>query len=1146
MKVRRTALKSIGAALLVNSALLSFGWAIVDGQKPKQLRPGNRTPKAMAQNSPELVIQNTHSDDVTSIAFSPDGRLLATGSWDATVMVRDVRSGRLLRILGKHPGGVTSVSFSLDSEVLASGGRDNTVKVWSVRSGRLLRNIPNVGVVAFSPKRDLIACAAINGRKIDYGDYAIRLINAQTGKLVRLLKGHKDQISSLVFSPDGQIIVSASGPLNGDNSYSGEYGGADSSIRLWNTQTGELISTKELRKTNEYLTSVLSLAFHPDGKLFASTSFTPNASTSGEDAGSIDIDLWDAKTGQLINHLDSTHGSVAFSRDGRVLASTGGGLKLWDLKSGSLIRTIENSENLPMPEDSVVSFSADGKTIAATVPFGISIWDTNDGHVVQRHVWNIFSTISGTFGADGETFVLSGRKGSATVWDVSSGSRVRKLETGEVFALSSDNKTLASVREDKVTIELRDAQSGKLIRNLTGPSEQITSINFRYDGKLLVACDKRQGAPRADGGNELTIRSIKIWDVEAGKLIRSFKEKTEDYMFEDDRQVAFSPDGKIVASWSDTSSGPVNLWDAETGKLKQPIPAEFCHSVAFSPDVKMIAVGGGISGGSGFGGPPPGVLTLWDVTNEKPLWIKDYDFDEPETRALTFSPDGRFLAVGDITGAMRLFEPRSGKLIRRLDAQGVPIRSMTFDRKGKTLISVGADSATKFWSVDTGEQLASLIEFGNANWLVVAPDGLFDGVADALRQVSWRSNTGEVVSFDSFFNDFYYPNLLAEILEGNRPRARVDIATLLQLPSLRTMLSQGFAQVQKRPGKSILCFNEKPTAAPQLFKDAQPLAFDVSDLICDDVDTTCRCHKELAGDAQVEFAGSSEMKAAVPKLDYEGEKSEARGSTLHVQTVGVGNYNMSASGFRPLPSSVLGAKEINRFFVEQQTNSNKHYQNIRIWDGLYEEAATLQNIRRRFAEIAGQVKEDDVVFLFFSGHGTVPAGQEMFYFAPIDMRGPNPSDQRESGLNTAMLAEAIREMPARRVVLIIDACQSGGAIESLEKIAEVKAKVQRRRAKMALGQTVEIDRRVGIYIIAAATPLQEAVQPKKGNGALVATLLEALGENGQTNADNVWMRELIKYIQNRLPEVSEEIGQRHTPMTVASGVDFAIASSKRN
>jgi uncharacterized caspase-like protein len=213
-----------------------------------------------------------------------------------------------------------------------------------------------------------------------------------------------------------------------------------------------------------------------------------------------------------------------------------------------------------------------------------------------------------------------------------------------------------------------------------------------------------------------------------------------------------------------------------------------------------------------------------------------------------------------------------------------------------------------------------------------------------------------------------------------------------------------------------------------------------------------------------------------------------------------------------------------------------------VWGGLYNQSATRTQIRQRLREMSKAVMEEDVVFLFLSGHGVVPAGQEMFYFAPTDIQGPDTRKVRETGLNTAMLAEAVGEMAARRVVLIIDACQSGGAVESLAKIAEAKVKVAQRLTltgkKPAQG---DAERGVGIYVIAAATPLQQAVQSTSGRGALITTLLEALHRARAERGGVVWMTDVANYIRRRLPEVSAESGQSHTPMIVSTGLDFPLS-----
>jgi uncharacterized caspase-like protein len=189
--------------------------------------------------------------------------------------------------------------------------------------------------------------------------------------------------------------------------------------------------------------------------------------------------------------------------------------------------------------------------------------------------------------------------------------------------------------------------------------------------------------------------------------------------------------------------------------------------------------------------------------------------------------------------------------------------------------------------------------------------------------------------------------------------------------------------------------------------------------------------------------------------------------------------------------------------------------------------------------MAKSVKQEDVVFLYFSGHGIIPEGQEMFYFAPVDMRHLSTQEQGKNGLNTAMLADAIRNIPSQRIVLIIDACQSGGAVESLAKIGRVKARAEERRVSAEDKRGVSTSTpRIGLYIIAASTPLQEAVQGRE-NSALGATLLEAL-TNKKRGSGKLWMSDVVRYIRRRLPQASKEVGSAHTPIIISIGLDFPL------
>jgi WD40 repeat protein len=237
---------------------------------------------------------------IGEVDFSPNGTLLASGSGDATVNLWDVATGTVTHTLAGHIWAVTSVAFSPDGRLLASGSRDNTLKLWDVATGLELRTLvghtSQVSTVAFSPDGELLASGS--------DDSLVKLWDVVTGQEVRSLVGHTGSVTSVAFSPDGTLLAS---------------GAADNTIRLWDATTGALVQT--LARHTKWVTSV---AFSPDGKLLAS--------------GSRDntLKLWDVATGlelrTLIGHTNEVW-AVAFSLDGTLLASGSWDdtVKLWDV-----------------------------------------------------------------------------------------------------------------------------------------------------------------------------------------------------------------------------------------------------------------------------------------------------------------------------------------------------------------------------------------------------------------------------------------------------------------------------------------------------------------------------------------------------------------------------------------------------------------------------------------------------------------------------------------------------------------------------------------------------------------------------------------------------------------------------------------------
>ena len=272
-----------------------------------------------------------HTEAVWGVAFSPDGRLLATASEERTARVWDPASGRHLRTLTGHDGGVRGVAFSPDGQLLATASRDGTARVWDSAAGRHLRTLTGhtgtVWGVAFSPDGRLLATAS--------ADRTARIWDPATGKHLRTLTGHTDRIWGVAFSPDGQLLATVS---------------ADETARVWDPATGNC-----LRTLTGHTGRVQGVAFSPDGQLLATTSADETAR------------VWDPATGRhlrtLTGHTDRVR-RVAFSPDGQLLATTSADrtARVWDPATGRHLRTLTGHTGGVWG----VAFSPDGQLLATT------------------------------------------------------------------------------------------------------------------------------------------------------------------------------------------------------------------------------------------------------------------------------------------------------------------------------------------------------------------------------------------------------------------------------------------------------------------------------------------------------------------------------------------------------------------------------------------------------------------------------------------------------------------------------------------------------------------------------------------------------------------------------------------------------------
>ena len=642
-----------------------------------------------AQTGKQVAILKGHEGLLLHITWSPDGKQLATASEDNTGRVWEAETGKQVAIFKGHEGQVLHIDWSPDGKHLATASLDSTGRLWDPKTGRqvatLMGHDGSVFHITWSPNGKHLASASY--------DNTGRVWDADTGKQVAVLRGHERLVHHIAWSPDGKYLATAS---------------EDNTGRVWDADTG-----KQVAFLQDHEGQVLHITWSPDGKQLATA--------SDDNTGRV----WDAKTGKqaaiLKGHEIGFFGiavtDIAWSPDGKHLATTSfdNTGRVWDPETGKQIAILKGHES----SLSHIAWSSDGKHLAtASTDQSGRIWEAETGKQVAVLKGHEGQVLHITWSPDGKQLATASDDNTGRVWDAKTGKKAASLKGHEGpmihITWSPDGKHLATASDDN-TGRVWEAETGKQVVILKGHESSLSHIAWSPDGKYL-----------ATASHDNTGR---VWEAETGKPVAILIGHETKPLRNGVMDIAWSPDGKHLATASHDNTGRV--WEAKTGKqvaiLKghgsDPFGVGGVMDIAWSPDGKHLATASRDNTGR-----------VWEAETGKQIAIlKGHEIQllGNGVMDIAWSPDGKYLATVSSDSTGRVWEAKTGKQVailkgHEIQLHGDAVMEIAWSPNGKYLATLSADKTGRVWDAETGKQVTILKGHeGHLNHITWSPDGKY-------------------------------------------------------------------------------------------------------------------------------------------------------------------------------------------------------------------------------------------------------------------------------------------------------------------------------------------------------------------------------------------------------------------------------------
>jgi len=1018
-----------------------------------------------------------HTDKISSVAFCPKGKLVATGSWDTTIKLWEVATGKELHFLEGHTTFIKKIVFSADGKVLATVGHITT-KIWDVETGKELLSLKHgegISLAINLEVRLVVICA----------NRTIQIWDLSTGQVLHTLEDN-GPINWVAFSPDGRLVVN----------------GSFFHTTIWEVASGQKLHTLEGHDFS-------SVTFSPDSKLLVR--YKMNS-----------ISIWEVATGKKlhskIGHIGNISSS-AFSPDGKLMAtgSWDTTTKLWKVATGKEIYSMVSHSLV-----TTVAFSPNGKLFATgSMDETIKIWEVATGKELYslgefaQRIHSISFSPNGKLVVTGSAMFKDPNHNTANIWEIATGKKLHLLKghSSSIFsvAFSHDSKLVVTGSHDNTT-KIWEVATGSILQSLNERNKSISSVAFSPDGRLVVS------------GSEF---GITIWDVVTGEKLHDFSLKGNE------SPISFSPDVKYIASSS--SYHDIKLWKVSNGQLLNTLEGhtDNISSLSFSQNSEHLASGSWDN-----------TIKIWKVSNGQLLNIL-----EGHTNWITsvaFSPDGKLIATGSLDNTVKIWDVATGQELNSLEGDIINISEVAFSPDDNLLTVVGVNSA-EVWELATGKKLYTRIQLINGDWLIYDKYYRFDG-SESARELLYFVCGLEVIELNQVKDQLYVPGLAEKIMAGD---------SLAGFPKLSDLDICGFTPlVEEIPSATPEQYHYRITprkgglsAVEVYINDKRTFTFHPEELIQKGTIYELVLSQEQLRPFLINGVDNPIRVVGLTLPTQEGGTLKSRGviavvkdesvkqiPNLYAVMVGVSDYKDDDLDLNYSAKDATDLSRVLALSAEKLLNEQAGEEHVFVYNlvsGKTNAEPLRENIKNTLAEIGQQSKAEDIVLLFFAGHGVMRGTEEKEF----TLLTSEASQYNQIGISTRDLQEWLsptgpHQLLAQKRILIFDACNSGQANKDLLVLARNDDETRRLR------QIEDLKDKSGVFILSASAPDQNAYEfPQFEQGLLTYALLKTLKQNPEVLEEGNFLNvsRWFGTVETEVRNLTRELGRKQDAQPFGSG-----------